>query len=140
VAEQGPAPRRPRRSAPGRGGPLRHEPPSRRSDNGSRLCIATDADAKPVPSWLVGGQDSAYAGAFISDVKERLANRVQLTSDGHSLNVRMRSRRMTRLTNGLSKRIDNHPHAMAPRFMHYKFVRIHKVPRTMPAMAAGVTS
>ncbi len=42
-----------------------------------------DADSKLVISWLVGGRDSDYAGAFIADVADRLANRVQLTSDGH---------------------------------------------------------
>ena len=34
-------------------------------------------------SWLVGGRDSGYAFAFMGDVAKRLANRVQLTSDGH---------------------------------------------------------
>ncbi len=34
-------------------------------------------------SWLVGGRDSDYAMAFIDDLSRRLANRVQLTSDGH---------------------------------------------------------
>lgn len=44
---------------------------------------ALDADSKLLVSWLVGGRDSEYAGAFITDVADRLANRVQLTSDGH---------------------------------------------------------
>ncbi len=44
---------------------------------------ALDADSKLIISWLVGGRDSEYAGAFIADVKDRLTNRVQLTSDGH---------------------------------------------------------
>ncbi len=47
------------------------------------LWIATDADTKLVPAWLVGGRDSEYASAFIEDLAERLKNRVQLTSDGH---------------------------------------------------------
>jgi hypothetical protein len=34
-------------------------------------------------SWLVGGRDSEYAMAFMDDLARRLANRVQLTSDGH---------------------------------------------------------
>ena len=42
-----------------------------------------DADTKLVPSWLVGGRDADYAEAFIADLAGRLANRVQLTSDGH---------------------------------------------------------
>ena len=42
-----------------------------------------DADTKLVPSWLVGGRDADYAEEFIADLAGRLANRVQLTSDGH---------------------------------------------------------
>ncbi|WP_210242226.1 helix-turn-helix domain-containing protein [Mesorhizobium sp. B2-3-13] len=44
---------------------------------------AIDADTKLVMSWLVGGRDSEYAMAFMDDLSRRLANRVQLTSDGH---------------------------------------------------------
>ncbi|MEX0827912.1 MAG: helix-turn-helix domain-containing protein, partial [Haliea sp.] len=44
---------------------------------------AIDADTKLVPSWLIGGRDSEYAMAFMDDLAKRLANRVQLTSDGH---------------------------------------------------------
>jgi IS1 family transposase len=42
------------------------------------------ADSKLVFSTLVGGRDVDYADAFMQDVASRLANRVQLTSDGHS--------------------------------------------------------
>src|ERR1700690_2298753 len=142
--------------------------------------------------------------AFMDDLRSRLANRVQLTSDGHrayleavegafggdvdyamlvklygnspesakgryspaecigarkeriegdpdmahastsyaernNLNIRMHSRRMTRLTNAFSKKIANHTHAMALHFLYYNFVRIHKTLRVTPAMAAGVT-
>jgi IS1 family transposase len=44
---------------------------------------AIDADSKLVLSWLVGGRDAAYARDFIQDGYERLAGRVQITSDGH---------------------------------------------------------
>ncbi len=44
---------------------------------------AIDADSKLVMSWLVGGRDGEYALSFMDDLKSRLANRVQLTSDGH---------------------------------------------------------
>jgi len=44
---------------------------------------ALDADSKLIISWLVGGRDGEYAFAFMDDVKDRLANRVQLTTDGH---------------------------------------------------------
>ena len=43
---------------------------------------AIDADSKLIVSWLVGDRDSDYANAFMHDVADRLANRVQLTSDG----------------------------------------------------------
>lgn len=44
---------------------------------------AIEADTKLLISWLVGGRDGEYAMAFINDLRSRLANRVQLTSDGH---------------------------------------------------------
>jgi IS1 family transposase len=44
---------------------------------------ALDADSKLIISYLVGGRDSEYAMAFMDDVAARLANRVQLTTDGH---------------------------------------------------------
>jgi IS1 family transposase len=40
------------------------------------------ADTKLVPCWLVGPRDGEYALAFIDDLRPRLANRVQLTSEG----------------------------------------------------------
>lgn len=45
--------------------------------------VAIDADSKLVVSWLVGKRTTAYANAFMRDVAARLANRVQLTTDGH---------------------------------------------------------
>jgi IS1 family transposase len=47
--------------------------------------VAIDADTKLVPSWLVGDRGGADAKAFISDLASRLANRVQLTTDGYHL-------------------------------------------------------
>jgi IS1 family transposase len=44
---------------------------------------AIDADSKLIVSWLVGGRDGEYAMAFMDDLRSRLANRVQLTSDRH---------------------------------------------------------
>ncbi len=44
---------------------------------------AIDADTKLIPSWYVGARDAYAAQAFIGDLASRLANRVQLTSDGH---------------------------------------------------------
>jgi IS1 family transposase len=44
---------------------------------------AIEADTKLIVSYLVGGRDGEYAMAFMDDLRGRLANRVQLTSDGH---------------------------------------------------------
>jgi IS1 family transposase len=45
--------------------------------------VAIDADTKLVPSWRVGDRSSETAIAFTDDLASRLANRVQITTDGH---------------------------------------------------------
>src|ERR1051326_5150789 len=44
---------------------------------------AIDADSKLIVSWMVGNRDAQTASIFMQDVKERLASRVQLTTDGY---------------------------------------------------------
>jgi IS1 family transposase len=169
---------------------------------------AMDADSKLMVCWLVGTRRGPAARIFIEDLHSRLANRVQLTTDGHlayvdavdrifgsdvdfaqlvkmyarvpsnrysppvcvgavklprwgnpdmdhistsyversNLTMRMGMRRLTRLTNGFSRKMENHAHAVALHFMHYNFCRPHETltkahPRrypTTPAMAAGL--
>jgi IS1 family transposase len=166
---------------------------------------AIDSDSKLIVSYMVGGRDSEYAIAFMDDLRDRLSNRVQLTTDGHkayleavegafggdvdyaqliklygdaggktaarkyspaectgikkrtvegnpdkalistshverqNLTMRMHMRRFTRLTNGFSKKVENHMHAVALHFMYYNFVKVHQTLRVTPAMAAGLT-
>lgn len=171
------------------------------------------ADTKLVPCWHVGTRDADAAKYFMEDLASRLANRVQLTTDGHnaylsavegaftwggvdyamlvklyggtnsgesirryspadlvgiekkvimghpdldhvstshaeSQNTRMRTniRRLTRLTNGHSKKLANHYHAMSLWFMYYNFCRPHMTltkqhngVKWTPAMTAKVT-
>jgi transposase-like protein len=46
---------------------------------------AIDAETKLVPSWLVGLRNSDCAIAFVNDLKDRISNRIQITSDGHKM-------------------------------------------------------
>jgi len=173
--------------------------------------VAVDADTKLVVSWLVGGRNGEHAEIFMRDVASRLAHRVQLTTDGHTmylaavenafgwngvdfaqlqkvygsepegerrysppiclgaikrwvtgnpdedhvstsyveranLSIRMHTRRFTRLTNGFSKKAENHMHAVALHFFVANFCRAHMTltkarggVHTSPAMAAGLT-
>jgi len=56
-----------------------------------------------------------------------------------NLTMRMQMRRLTRLTNAFSKKLENLKAAVALHFAHYNFVRVHQTLRVTPAMKAGLT-
>jgi IS1 family transposase len=67
------------------------------------------------------------------DMSTSIVERVNLT-------VRMHQRRMTRLTNGHSKKLENHGHSLAMFFLYYNYCRKHETLKgKTPAMAAGLT-
>jgi IS1 family transposase len=112
---------------------------------------AIDADSKLLLSYLVGSRDAEFALMLMDDLRQRLVNRVQLTTDGHraylqavedafgaDIAMRMAMRRFTRLTNAFSKKLENHAHMVALYALWYNFVRIHKTLRVSPAIAAGI--
>ena len=164
-----------------------------------------DADTKLIVSYMLRDRGASTAQSFMRDPAGRIANRFQLTTDGHrvyadavedafgadidyamlvkiygasndspqsryspatcigcrtgvlngdpdpghistsfvgrqNLSMRMGMRRFTRLTNGFSKKLENHGHMVALYFMHYNFCRVHKTLRVTPAMEAGLTN
>ena len=72
--------------------------------------------------WVSGDPDPAF-------VSTSYVERQNLT-------MRMHMRRFTRLTNGFSKKMENHCHAIAIHFVYYNFVKVHKTLRVTPAMEA----
>ena len=56
-----------------------------------------------------------------------------------NLTMRMQIRRFTRLTNGFSRKFENHWAALALYFAHYNFCRIHNSIRVTPSMEAKIT-
>jgi IS1 family transposase len=60
--------------------------PEHNSDYGDAWTfVAIDADTKLVPSWWVGQRTADDAWEILPDLQGRLASRVQLTTDGHSM-------------------------------------------------------
>jgi IS1 family transposase len=82
--------------------------------------VCTGIECKPI----IGNPDPAH-------ISTSYVERANLT-------MRMGMRRFTRLTNGFSKKIENHFYAIALHFMHYNFCRVHKTLKTTPAVAAGL--
>jgi IS1 family transposase len=92
------------------------------------------------------GPSKKYSpGVIVAQSKEVIfgtPNRDKISTshvERQNLNIRMGNRRFTRLTNGFSKKLENHSHSLAVYFFHYNFCRIHKSLKVTPAMQAGVT-
>jgi len=90
-------------------------------------------DTKYSPGECVGTQSAVLQGA--PDPKHISTSFVER----QNLTMRMSMRRFTRLTNGFSKKYENHVHQIALYFAHYNFCRVHKTLRVTPAMEAGLT-
>lgn len=95
---------------------------------------APDADDhRYSPSVCIGAKAVAVIGN--PDMAKVCTSHIER----QNLTVRMSMRRMTRLTNGFSKKWDNLHAALALNFAYYNFCRIHKTLRCTPAMEAGIT-
>jgi hypothetical protein len=88
---------------------------------------------------------SRYSPAeVVKTEKHVIAGRpdVRKISTGHlekqNHTLRMHCRRLTRLTNAFSKKLENFQAAVAMNFAYYNFCKIHGRLRTTPAQAAGV--
>jgi IS1 family transposase len=61
-------------------------------------------------------------------------------AERQNLNIRMKNRRFTRLTNAFSKKAENLAYSIALDFMHHNFCRRHMTLKTTPARAAGIAN
>lgn len=94
----------------------------------------TDEQRRYSPPECIGCKKEAKAGEPDPDhVSTSFVERQNLT-------MRMSMRRMTRLSNGYSKKIENHAHATALHFFFYNFIRKHHSIKTTPAVAAGLAN
>ncbi|MEP6669002.1 MAG: hypothetical protein ABJF10_07620 [Chthoniobacter sp.] len=91
------------------------------------------------------GDERRYSPAEVVGVKKEpvtgnpdmsLVSTSYVEKQNHTL--RMHCRRLSRLTNAFSKKIENFKAAVGLHYAYYNFCKVHKTVRTAPAVAAGV--
>jgi IS1 family transposase len=93
----------------------------------------TQPEVKYSPPECVGCQMSVITGNPDPDhISTSFVERQNWT-------IRTNMRRYTRLSNGFSRKLENHAAAVALNYFAYNFIKIHRTLKTSPAMAAGVT-
>ena len=92
-----------------------------------------DAEIRYSPAECIGCETRIITGA--PDEKHISTSYVER----QNLSMRMHMRRFTRLTNGFSKKVENHVHMLGLYFCYYNFARVHQTLRVTPAMEAGVS-
>jgi transposase-like protein/IS1 family transposase len=113
-------------------------------------CFGTDASfaqlVKLYGEYGQHGTDARYSPGpileVISKVRSGNPDPEHISTsfvERQNLTMRMQIRRMTRLTNAFSKKLENLKAAVALHFAWYNFVRVHKTLRVSPAMEAGLT-
>ena len=90
-------------------------------------------DTRYSPSGLIGTRTAALSGNL--DPRHSSTGYVER----QNLTMRMSMRRVTRLTNGFSKKFDDHCHSVALHYMHYNFCCVHSSLRVTPAVEAGLS-
>jgi IS1 family transposase len=95
---------------------------------------SNDGESRYSPATCIGCRTGVLSGK--PDPKHISTSYVER----QNLSMRMGMRRFTRLTNGFSKKFENHAHHVALYFFHYNFCRVHTTLRVTPAMEAGLTN
>ncbi len=96
--------------------------------------MSTDDQRRYSPAECVGCRREVKSGQPHPDhISTSYVERQNLT-------MRMSIRRLTRLSNGFSKKIENHEYAIALHFFYYNYIRKHMTLKTTPAVAAGLAN
>jgi IS1 family transposase len=110
--------------------------------------IKTFASSRPASDVSPNSAASRYSPGRMLSIEKRIAfgepdEKHASTSymERWNLTVRMENRRFTRLTNGFSKKLENHAYMLAITMVYYNFCRKHRsLKGNTPAMAAGLTT